>query len=128
MKAISDDVSGDIKWFDENRAKILTTIQDVDDNLQQTGVDITDFIKKADVRVVDIPVDVVRPDRFGVQSLRDCVRSCADGGQVMRPQQFNSFGGSQPLAGNGLIEDAFDLGRSAGNHGKRFLGGELSSA
>jgi hypothetical protein len=53
LKFLSEDSSSDIKWFDENRAKILTTIQDVDDNLQQTGVDITDFIKKADVRVVD---------------------------------------------------------------------------
>ena len=53
LKVISDDVSSDIKWFDENRAKIVTTIKDVNDNLAQTDADITDFINKADARVID---------------------------------------------------------------------------
>ena len=52
MKSISDDVSSDITWFDENRAKIVTTIKDVNDNLKQTDLDLTDFIDKADERVV----------------------------------------------------------------------------
>ena len=53
LKELSDDSSGDIKKFTENRAKIVTTIKDVNDNLAQTDADITDFIDNADRRVID---------------------------------------------------------------------------
>ena len=52
LKSISDDVSSDIKWFDENRTKIPISIQDIKDNVTQMDADITDFIGKADDRVV----------------------------------------------------------------------------
>lgn len=53
LKELYDDSSGDIKKFTENRAKIVTTVKDVSDNLAQTDADLTDFINKADIRVVD---------------------------------------------------------------------------
>ena len=53
LKDLSDDSSGDIKKFTENRAKILTVIKDVNDNLRQTDADLTDFNDKADIRVVE---------------------------------------------------------------------------
>ena len=63
LKVISDDVSSDIKWFDENRAKIPTTIQDVKDNRTQMDAYITDFIDKADDRVV-ASIDKIKNDEI----------------------------------------------------------------
>ena len=63
LKVISEDVSSDIKWFDENRAKIPTTIQDVKDNQTQMDAYITDFIDKADDRVV-ASIDKIKNDEI----------------------------------------------------------------
>ena len=52
LKELSDDSSGDIKRFGEDRAKIRTNIQDIKDNITQMYADITDFLDKADERVV----------------------------------------------------------------------------
>ena len=68
LKVISDDVSSDIKWFDENRAKIPTTIQDVKDNRTQMDAYITDFIDKADDRVV-AAIDKIKSDE--IQAFED---------------------------------------------------------
>ena len=63
LKSISADVSSDIKWFTENRAKIPTYIQEIKDNLKQTSDDMTDFIKKADDRVVE-SINQIKNDEF----------------------------------------------------------------
>ena len=63
LKSISTDVSSDIKWFTENRAKIPTYIKEIKDNLKQTSDDMTEFIKKADDRVVD-SIDQIKNDEF----------------------------------------------------------------
>ena len=68
LKSISDDVSADIKWFDENRTKIVTNIKDVNDNLRQLDADIMDFIGKADDRVV-ASIDKIKSDE--IQAFED---------------------------------------------------------
>ena len=65
LKAISDDSTSDIKWFDENRAKIPITSQEVNENLRQTDVDITDFIDKSDDLVIE-SIDKIKNDEIQV--------------------------------------------------------------
>jgi hypothetical protein len=68
LKSISTDVSSDIKWFDENRTKIPTSIQEIKDNLKQTSDDMIEFIKKADDRVID-SIDQIKNDE--IQKIAD---------------------------------------------------------
>ena len=63
LKLMSDDLSTDIKWFDENRGKIPATTQEVTENLRQTDLDLTEFVDKADELVVD-SIDKIKNDRF----------------------------------------------------------------
>ena len=60
------------KKFTENRAKILTVIKDVNDNLRQTDADLTDFIDKADDRVV-ASIDKIKSDE--IQAFEDDAKS-----------------------------------------------------
>jgi len=46
------------------------------------GAEVAD--RRADVRVVDVAVDVVRAIRLRVQPARSCVGGAADSGQVVR--------------------------------------------
>ena len=74
--------------------------------------------RRADVRVVDVSIDVVGAVVLRMQAARDGICSGTDRGQVVRPQQLNALVGSQPLAGNGLVQDAFNAGGNAGDHGR----------
>jgi hypothetical protein len=73
--------------------------------------------RRADVRVVDVPIDVVGAVVLRMQAARDRIGSSPDGGQIVRAQQFDTFIGSQPFTGDSLVENLFDAGRNAGDHG-----------
>ena len=69
----------------------------------------------ADVRIVDVPVDVVGPVRFRVQPHRDRVGGPAETVQVPTAHQFEAVGRGQPTAVNGFRQDAVDIrGRGRG--------------
>ena len=62
----------------------------------------------ADVRVVDVAVDVVRAVRLRVQPQRDGVRGPAEFVQVAAREQRDALVRRQPRAVNGFREDAVD--------------------
>ena len=62
----------------------------------------------ADVRVVDVPVDVVGAVGFWVKATAHRVGGAAQGRQVVRLQQPQPFLGRQPIAAFGFRQDGFD--------------------
>src|SRR5262249_55218386 len=64
--------------------------------------------RRTDVGVVDIAVDVVCANRLRMQPPRHRIRSTADGSQVVRLEQSESFLGRESLARNRFVEDGLD--------------------
>ena len=64
--------------------------------------------RRADVRVVDVAVDVVRAIRLGVEPPRHRVGRPPDGGQFPRLEQLDRVRELQPATRNGVVQDAPD--------------------
>jgi hypothetical protein len=64
---------------------------------------------RADVGVVDVPVDVVGAVTLGVQPARDGIGRGPEGGEVVRLQQRESLGRRESLADDGAGEDGVDI-------------------
>ena len=86
------------------------------------GAEVAD--RGADVRVVDVAVDVVGAVRLRVQPLRDGVGRLPESVQVAAGEELDAFVGREPLAVNGFRQDS--LGRRGqvrsngfGNSGSR---------
>ena len=62
----------------------------------------------ADVRVVDVAIDVVGAIRLGMKPPRDRVGRPAQRGQIVRFEQAQALGRRQSLAGDGLFQQWFD--------------------
>ena len=75
--------------------------------------------RRADVRVVDVAIDVVGANRLRMQPPRDGVGGAAERRQIVRFEQPHAFVRRKPLAGDGFIENR--LNRHAGNHGSQSL-------
>ncbi len=67
--------------------------------------------RRADVRVVDVAVDVVGAKRLGMQPPGDRVGRAAQRGQVVRFDQPQPFVGRQPFAGDGFLKQWRNRGR-----------------
>jgi hypothetical protein len=63
---------------------------------------------RADVGVVDVPVNVVSAVIFRVQAFGYRVGGGPEYGKVVASRQLKAFGGGQSLAGDGFVEELVD--------------------
>ncbi len=86
--------------------------------------------RRADVGVVDVAVDVVRPPRLRVQPPRDRVGGMADRGEVGRRQEGYGVVTAEPLTSQNIVEDRACIAGHSGHSSftKRNVCGGLVAA
>src|SRR5262245_1319761 len=90
------------------------------------GAEIADC--RADVRVVNIAVDVVSAIRLGMESPGDAVGGAAKRGQIVAVEESDAFVVVQPFAGDRFVEDYLHSHGGPLTRTRRRVGGSTGGA